>query len=157
VIKPANGIRVSIDVGTVRIGIAKSDQDQIMAVPVATISATPGAKNEIAKLINETHAELVYVGKPIGLNSASTASTQMAIAFARELEHLINVPIHLLDERLTTVSAQAQLHSVGKNSKQGRNVIDQIAAVLLLDHAMAIEKSTEMLAGQNIIEIQLDN
>ena len=152
--KPGSGIRVSIDVGTVRIGIAKSDHDQIMAVPVTTISAKHGALNEIVKLIEESQAELVYVGKPIGLGNNLTASTEMAIAFAHELATFTKIPVHLLDERLTTVSAQAQLHSVGKNSKQGRDVIDQIAAVLLLDHAMAIEKSTDMLAGENITDIQ---
>ena len=148
VIRPSKGVRLSVDVGTVRIGIASCDRDQIMASPVATLSGEETAIEEIVSLIDEYNAELIYVGKPISLSQGHTASTEMAIAFAHHLASTTPIPVHLLDERLTTVSAQTQLHASGKSTKQSRNVIDQIAAVVLLDHAMAIEKSTGNLAGE---------
>ena len=147
-ITPSKGVRLSVDVGTVRVGVARCDRDQIMASPVATLSGEETAIKEIVSLIDEYNAELIYVGKPISLNQGHTASTEMAIAFAHHLASTSQIPVHLVDERLTTVSAQTQLHASGKSTKQSRNVIDQIAAVVLLDHAMAIEKATGNLAGE---------
>lgn len=154
-IEPSKGVRLAIDVGTVRIGVARSDRDQIMALPVATISASADAVTEVLKLAAEYEANLVYVGKPITLKSAETKSTLMSIDFAQKLANALspNVLVRLLDERLTTVSAQAQIHASGKNSKQGKNVIDQVAAIVLLDHAMSIEKSTGTLAGESVTPI----
>lgn len=147
-ITPSKGVRLSVDVGTVRIGVARCDRDQIMASPVATLSGEETAIEEIIALAGEYSAELIYVGKPISLNLGHTASTEMAIAFAQHLASTSLIPVHLVDERLTTVAAQTQLHASGKSTKQSKNVIDQIAAVVLLDHAMAIEKSTGNLAGE---------
>ena len=147
-ITPSKGVRLSVDVGTVRVGVARCDRDQIMASPVTTLSGEETAIEEIIALADEYSAELIYVGKPISLNQGHTASTEMAIAFAQHLASTSPKPVHLVDERLTTVSAQTQLHASGKSSKQSKNVIDQIAAVVLLDHAMAIEKSTGNLAGE---------
>lgn len=147
-ITPSKGVRLSVDVGTVRIGVARCDRDQIMASPVATLSGEETAIEEIIALAGEYSAELIYVGKPISLNLGHTASTEMAIAFAQHLASTSLIPVHLVDERLTTVAAQTQLHASGKSAKQSKNAIDQIAAVVLLDHAMAIEKSTGNLAGE---------
>lgn len=147
-ITPSKGVRLSVDVGTVRVGVARCDRDQIMASPVATLSGEETAIEELLALADEYSAELIYVGKPISLNQSHTASTEMAIAFAQHLAGTSPIPVHLVDERLTTVSAQTQLHASGKSTKQSKNVIDQIAAVVLLDHAIAIEKSTGNLAGE---------
>lgn len=150
-VTPNKGVRLSVDVGTVRIGVARCDQDQIMAMPVATLDANNNAIEELLKLIQEYQAELIYVGKPVSLDSNHTASTQMAVAFADHLAGTTDKPVYLVDERLTTISAQSQLHSAGKNTKQSRGVIDQVAAVILLDHAIAIEKSKGTLAGELVI------
>lgn len=147
-ITPSKGVRLSVDVGTVRVGVARCDRDQIMASPVSTLSGEETAIEELIALADEYSAELIYVGKPISLNQGHTASTEMAIAFAQHLASTSSIPVHLVDERLTTVSAQSQLHASGKSTKQSKNVIDQIAAVVLLDHAMAIEKATGNLAGE---------
>lgn len=161
-IAPGKGVRLGIDVGTVRIGVAKSDQDQIMALPVATLANSGTAEisdeaiEKAFEIISDIQPQVVYVGKPISLSSNETKSTQMAIEFAHKLANQVSqtpITIRLLDERLTTVSAQAQLHAAGKNSKQGKNVIDQVAAIVLLDHAMSIEKTTGTLAGESVIPI----
>ena len=147
-VTPNKGVRLAVDVGTVRIGVARCDQEQIMAMPVATLDANNNAIEALLKLIDEYQAQLIYVGKPVSLDSNHTASTEMAIAFADHLASTTDKPVYLVDERLTTVSAQSQMHTVGKNTKQSRGVIDQVAAVILLDHAMSIEKAKGTLAGE---------
>lgn len=156
-ITPGKGVRLAIDVGTVRIGVARSDQDQIMALPVTTVTVSNQVVREIIEIIYEIDPKVIYVGKPISLKSGQTKSTQMSIDFANELagelakdQNHTGVQIRLLDERLTTVSAQSQLHASGKSTKQGKNVIDQVAAIVLLDHAMSIEKSMGTLAGEEV-------
>lgn len=148
VITPGKGVRFAVDVGTVRIGLARTDRDQIMALPVSTIEANLDAVAKVSELAKDFQAEVIYVGKPIGLKAAHTDSTEMAEKFATQLALTSEIEVRLLDERLTTVSAQSALHASGKSAKQGRGVIDQVAAVILLDHAMAIENSTGTLAGE---------
>lgn len=150
-ITPNRGVRLSVDVGTQRIGLAKSDQDQIMAVPVTTIAANENAISSILDLVADLDAQLIYVGKPISLNSKTTESTKIAIDFAFQLANSTHIPVHLIDERFTTVSATSQLQKSGKDSRHARLVIDQVAAVILLDQAMAIEKSSGSLAGELIM------
>lgn len=145
---PSKGVRIGIDVGSVRIGVARCDSDQIMAIPVVTIQMSTDAINQVLQIVQEYQAEVIYIGKPISLNQNETSSTQMATEFANKLAQLTQIQIRLLDERLTTVSAQNTLYSAGKNSKKSRSVIDQVAAVILLDHAIAVEKATDTLAGE---------
>lgn len=153
-ITPSKGVRLAVDVGSVRIGVARCDQDQIMAMPVATVNAGSKAITQVIDLIQEFNAEVIYVGKPISLSTNETESTKLAIDFASKLAAVVNFPVRLLDERLTTVSAQTQLHASGKSAKQARGVIDQIAAVILLDHALALEQSTGTLAGEPVPELK---
>ncbi len=122
---------VAVDVGTVRIGVAASDPHRILASPVETVAA-PGL-DRIVTLIEEREAVLVVVGLPTSLSGKSeSASAQMARDWAEALTHLVAVPVELVDERLTTVSATAALRASGKKGKQARAVVDQAAAVALL-------------------------
>ena len=147
-VNPSKGVRLGVDVGSVRIGISRCDQDQIMAMPVATLKASENNINEVISFAQEFGAQLIYVGKPISLNENVTSSTLLAEEFANRLAMQWEQPVRLLDERLTTVSATNTLQVNGKNSKEGRSIIDQVAAVILLDHALAIEKSLGDFAGQ---------
>lgn len=149
-VAPNKGVRLSVDVGTVRIGVARCDLDQMLAVPVSTIQRTENSVSEILNIAEDYKAEIIYVGKPISLNQNETKSTQMAVDFANQLASMTRIAIRLLDERLTTVSAQTTLHNSGKNSKNSRSVIDQVAAVILLDHALAVEKASGTLAGEQV-------
>lgn len=152
---PSKGVRFAVDVGTARIGLARCDQDQIMAIPVATLSADAAPIAKIVELVHEYNCAAVYIGKPISLSDRQTASTQMAIDFATELAGAISVPVHLLDERLSTVTATTQLQASGRTAKNSKSVVDQVAAVILLDHALAIEKSRGTLAGE-LVKSELD-
>ena len=152
---PNKGVRLAIDVGTTRIGVARCDREHLLAVPVQTVSAGDSAILEISQIAKELQAELIYVGKPVSLGDRHTISTEMAIQFALELQGESEIPVRLLDERLTSVSAQTKLHESGKKAKDFKSVIDQVAAVILLDHAMAIEKTTGTLAGESVTDRQV--
>lgn len=148
-----SGVRVGIDIGTVRIGVARSDRDGYLATPVETVDR--GSENTIGQLVSliaELEAIEVIVGLPLSLNGSHTASTEDALVMARELSQNASVPVRLVDERLTTVSAHSALRAAGKKQKQTRSVIDQIAAVMILQHALDSERSNGNLPGKDISE-----
>ena len=148
-----SGVRVGIDIGTVRIGVARSDRDGYLATPVETVDR--GSENPIGQLVSviaELDAIEVIVGLPLSLNGSHTASTEDALAMARELAQNSSVPVRLVDERLTTVSAHSALRAAGKKQKQTRSVIDQVAAVMILQHALDSERSSGNLPGKDISE-----
>jgi putative Holliday junction resolvase len=122
---------VAVDVGTVRVGVAASDPHRVLASPVETVPA-PGHQR-VADLVREREATLVVVGLPTSLSGrAESSSAEMAREWAASLNALVDVPVELVDERLTTVTAQAALRASGRRGKQARTVIDQAAAVALL-------------------------
>ena len=122
---------LAVDVGTVRVGVAASDPHRILASPVETVAA-PGHERVVA-LIAEREAVLVLVGLPTSLSGqAKSASADMARTWAATLEPLVDVPVQLVDERLTTVAATAALRASGRSAKQSRAIVDQAAAVALL-------------------------
>lgn len=147
------GVRIGIDVGTVRIGVARSDRDGLLATPVQTIQrAGDNPIAELVALFAELSAVEVIIGLPLSLSGAHTASTEDALVFARELAHHTDVPCRVIDERLTTVSAHSALRTSGKKQKQTRSVIDQVAAVMILQHALDSERSTGNFPGKELSE-----
>jgi putative Holliday junction resolvase len=93
----------------------------------------------------------IVVGLPLALSGKETASTQDAKEFATELATRVAVPIRLIDERLSTVQASAQLRTAGRSSKKQRSVIDQAAAVILLQHALDSERSQGVAPGYTVV------
>jgi len=147
------GVRIALDVGSVRIGVAKCDRHGMLATPLVTIAAGSNALQEVVSLINEHEAICVYVGKPISLAGESTASTVSALNFAKELSLLVKgsaVTVRLIDERLSTVSAQRGMHEAGRSVKQSRDAIDQAAAVVILEHALATERNAGDFVGEEV-------
>ena len=152
------GVRLAMDVGTVRIGIAKCDPDGMLAVPLETIAAGEGAIARAIEIIDEQRPIVVYVGNPINLNGAATQSTVAAIEFAQALaSKLLQTPelgavsIRMIDERLSTVSAQRGLHEAGRTHKTSREVIDQAAAIIILEHALESEKRQGEFVGREVV------
>jgi putative Holliday junction resolvase len=147
---PANvrpGVRIGVDVGTVRVGVARSDFHGILASPVSTIERGEGDLAELVRIVTELEAIEIIVGLPIALSGRTTASTDDALGFTEALARVSPVPVRLVDERLSTVSAAAQLRASGKNSKSSRFVIDQVAAVIILQHALDFERSGDIAPG----------
>ena len=126
------GVVVAVDVGTVRVGVAASDPHRVLASPVETVPA-PGHRR-VAELVAEREAVLVVVGLPTSLSGrASSASADMARTWVERFRPLVApVEVRLVDERLTTVSAAAALRASGRSAKRSRAVVDQAAAVALL-------------------------
>lgn len=136
------GVRLGVDVGRVRVGVARSDPHGLLATPVETLARRDDAVAGIRRLIAEYEAVEVIVGLPLSLSGAETASTVDSRAVADELAAAAGVPVRLVDERLTTVSAARDLRASGRNAKSSRSVVDQAAAVILLQHALDLERST---------------
>ncbi len=126
------GVVVAVDVGTVRVGVAASDPHRILASPVETVPAPGHAR--VAEIVREREAVLVVVGLPTSLSGkAGSASADMARAWTAAFAPLVApVEVRLVDERLTTVNAAAALRASGWSMKKGRAVLDQAAAVALL-------------------------
>jgi putative holliday junction resolvase len=132
---PGRGRRLGIDVGSVRIGVAASDPDGILATPVETVRRDRfgGHLRRLVALVGELDVVEVVVGLPRTLADRAGSSAEDAIAFADELaQRLSTVPVRLADERLTTVTAQRSLRDAGIRAKAQRPVIDQAAAVAIL-------------------------
>lgn len=136
------GVRIGVDVGKARIGIARTDFHAMLATPVETVARGDGDLERVLAICREVDAIEVVVGLPLSLSGANTPSTDDAIDFARLLAASAALPVRLVDERLTTVSAQAALHASGRNSRNSRAVIDQVAATILIQHAVDAERSS---------------
>jgi putative Holliday junction resolvase len=142
------GVRVGVDVGKVRIGIARSDYHGMLATPVETVSRGAGDVERILAIVAEADAIELIVGLPLSLAGTATASTDDATGFAARLASATELPVRLVDERLTTVSAQAALRASGRSSRQSRSVIDQVAAVIIVQHALDFERAAGTPPGE---------
>jgi putative Holliday junction resolvase len=132
---PGRGRRLGIDVGSVRIGVAASDPDGILATPLETVRRDRSGKHlrRLGELVAETAAVEVIVGLPRTLADRTGPAAQDAIVLADQLaEHIGRTPVRLADERLTTVAAQRSLRDAGVRARGQRAVIDQAAAVAIL-------------------------
>ncbi len=141
------GVRLGIDVGRARVGVARCDPDGMLAVPVETVPRDEGTVARIADIADEYSAFEVLVGLPISLGGGETASTADAREVARAIADRTRLPVRLVDERLSTVSAHAALRSSGRSQRSSRKLVDQVAAVVLLQQAIDVEKSTGNPAG----------
>jgi putative pre-16S rRNA nuclease len=134
------GVRLGIDVGSVRIGVAASDPDGILAMPVATIhrDATerddlPSDMREISRLVGEYQAVEVVVGLPVNLAGKEGPAAAATRQYAEALKTVVDpVPVRLTDERMSTVAATRRLSERGVRGKRQRAVVDQAAAVEIL-------------------------
>jgi putative Holliday junction resolvase len=124
---------LGIDTGDARIGLALSDELRLLAHPFESVPAGKGALERIAAVIREKSVDTVVVGLPKHMNGTKGVAAEKAEAFAGAVQGAVpGVRIVLWDERLTTKAAQRALHEAGRNTKQSRAVIDQVAAQLIL-------------------------
>jgi len=140
--------RLAVDVGSARIGLAISEGT--LALPLETLVADAQAITRIQEIATSRDVEVVYVGLPLNLRGEFTASTTKAIEFAQLLEN-VGIVVRMIDERLTTKSAQNMLQKAGKKVKESREYIDAQAAALILDFALSSERGN--LAGMTLNDI----
>ena len=147
------GRRLAVDVGDARIGVASCDPDGILATPVETVRRGKGDVRRLAQLVDEREAVEVVVGLPRSLSgSEGPAAVKVREFAARLARRVAPVPVRLCDERLTTVSAESILRDQGRRGAKRRAVVDQAAAVLILQTALDTERSSGQAPGE-IVEV----
>ena len=146
------GIRLGVDVGSVRVGLAASDPGGILATPVETIERDlqSGADQDvIAAVVLERGVLEVVVGLPRSLSGGEGPAAQGVRAYAATLAaRIVPTPVRLVDERLTTIDAHRTLRDSGLAGRAQRAVVDQAAAVLILQTALDAEKSSGLPPGE---------
>jgi putative Holliday junction resolvase len=144
------GRRLAVDVGRVRLGIALCDQEGILASPLEAVSRSLVLSETITSLANlvDVHDVIeVYVGDPLSLSGKETDSTSDARSLAAELSQAISIPVRLIDERFTTVTAATKLRASGISAKESKSIIDSASAVEILESALSFEKSSGVPPG----------
>ncbi|MBO0815237.1 MAG: Holliday junction resolvase RuvX, partial [Actinobacteria bacterium] len=142
------GVRLAIDLGSARVGVARCDPDGLLATPLATVKRGRGDLDRLAALAAEHDAMEVIVGLPTGLSGRPGAAAAEARAFAGALAaRLAPLPVRLVDERFTTVLAHDALRRGGRGSRERRTHVDKAAAALILQGALDTERSTGQPAG----------
>ncbi|GEK19961.1 putative pre-16S rRNA nuclease [Cellulomonas xylanilytica] len=152
------GPRLAVDVGTVRVGLASSDPDGLIATPVATLARSTGVKGrlpaDIAQVVHEVQERrvgVVYVGLPVHMSGAEGSASDAARAYAVQLAQAIApVTVRLVDERMSTVSAHHALQASGRSGRRHRQVVDQAAAVVILQSALDAERASGRRPGERV-------
>jgi putative holliday junction resolvase len=144
-----HGVRLAVDVGSVRVGVARSDPDGVLASPLTVVRSGPGELNELAALVTRADAMEVIVGLPTSLSGREGVAAAGARSFAAELAgRLAPIPVRLVDERFTTTQAHEALRRGGKDSRARRDTVDAAAAAVLLQAALDTERATGRPPGQ---------
>ena len=147
------GVRLGVDPGDARIGVASSDPSGFLATPVETVRQGKGDVRRIAQLVEEREAVEVVVGLPRSLSGTEGPAAEKVREFAARLARRVApVPVRLCDERLTTVSAESILREQGRSGARRRAVVDQAAAVLILQTALDTERLSGRAPGE-IVEV----
>ena len=148
-----HGVRLGIDPGDARIGVARSDPTGFLATPVETVRRGKGDLARIAKILAEEEAVEIVMGLPRSLSGGEGPAAAKVRTFAASLARRVSpVPVRLVDERMTTVSAEAMLRDQGRKGGKRRAVVDQAAAVLILQHALDTERATGAAPGEIVEE-----
>jgi putative holliday junction resolvase len=123
---------LGIDLGERRIGVAVSDRTGVLASPLCVLDRSPKVYDEIRKIVDEEEAEAVVVGLPVRLDGRDGPAAGKAREEAAALGEALGVPVHLSDERLTSVAANNRMAEAGRNSRARRGRVDAAAAAMLL-------------------------
>lgn len=157
------GVRIGVDVGSVRVGVATCDPAGLIATPVETVRRGRGDLDRLVALVAEREAVEVVVGLPTTLAGRHGPAAEAAEEFARRLADRLadrpadppvpgqdarDVPVRLVDERLSTVGAQRGLRESGVDTRRGRSVVDQAAAVIILQTALDAERHSGTAPGR---------
>jgi putative Holliday junction resolvase len=135
------GRRIAFDYGDVRIGVAVCDADAILSSPLTTLKASDkNLGKQITEIVAEIDPVVIYVGRPALLRGIDGVASQKAENFVETLRTITSVPIEMIDERMSTISAARHLREAGRNAKDSKDSIDMASAVAILDFAIEIER-----------------
>ena len=148
----SRAIALAVDIGTVRVGVARSDASGTLAVPERTVARTQDWIGQIRELIAEYEVLEIIFGVPTGLSGEAGAAATAARQAAGELAAAVApVGVRLIDERFTSVIAGNQLREAGISTRKGRGLVDQAAAVIMLQNALDTERATGVPPGTLLI------
>ena len=143
------GVRLGVDVGSVRIGVARSDPGGLLASPLETVRRGQGDLATVRRLAQRNDAVEIVVGLPVGLRGTEGVAAAGGREFAEQLARLVApIPVRLVDERFTTTEAHDALRRGGKDARARRQVVDAAAAAVLLQAALNTERATGRPPGQ---------
>ncbi|WP_028708539.1 Holliday junction resolvase RuvX [Propionicicella superfundia] len=143
------GVRIAVDWGKVRIGVAATDPTATLCVPVDTFDPSPAGLDRLFAAIAEREPVVVYMGLPRTLRGdEGPAAIAIREAADTVASRLAPVPLRLVDERLTTAVAHKALAEAGRSARRRRRVIDQAAAVAILEQAVELERRSGSLPGE---------
>jgi putative Holliday junction resolvase len=125
---------LGIDHGTVRIGVAMSDETEFLASPLTTVQSGKAAVDELVSIVTEHEVRTIVVGLPRNMNGTYGPATEKVRAFIGKLSKRTDVPIVEWDERLSTVSAHNDLREAGLDGRQRKGVVDKVAARIILQN-----------------------
>jgi putative holliday junction resolvase len=134
---------MGLDVGDRRIGVAVSDELGLIAQPVLTLVRTNRRQDmkSIQRLIRKYHCAAIVVGNPLYMSGEQSPQAEKAQAFAETLRKETGISVDLWDERLTTTEAHRHLHAAGRAGSEHKQVVDQVAAVLILESYLAAKRA----------------
>ncbi|MDQ4085296.1 MAG: Holliday junction resolvase RuvX [Actinomycetota bacterium] len=145
------GVRVAVDVGDARIGVAVCDPDGVLAVPLETVPRGVGDLARLAEIVMAHEALEVVVGLPTSMSGREGPAAAKVRESAHEIgRQVAPVPVRLVDERMTTVTAERVLRDRGKKGAKRRAVVDQAAAVVILQYALDSERATGSAPGETL-------
>jgi putative Holliday junction resolvase len=145
------GRRLGVDVGDVRIGVAMCDPSGMIATPVSTLPAGATSVAQLVALAGEHEVMEVVVGLPRSLSGGEGPSAAKVRSYAGRLAQALHpVPVRLVDERLTTVTAERVLRDRGKKGQRRRSIVDQVAAVEILQSALDGERTSGRAPGETV-------
>jgi putative Holliday junction resolvase len=138
---------LGIDFGAVRVGIAISDELQLLAHPLETISGGKNAIGQITEIVREKKIDKVVAGVPRNMDGSFGAAADKALQFVEKLRAVVSCQVVTWDERLTTVAAHRELREAGRKTRETRGYVDQVAAQMILQgyldwqrHAATVEE-----------------
>lgn len=148
------GVRLGVDVGSVRVGLAACDPSGLIASPVETLKRDRTEGSDLRRIVSEIaerDAVEVVVGLPVSLSGGEGPAARAVRDYAADLAgRAAPVPVRLVDERLSTVSAHQALTASGRSGRRHREVVDQVAAVLILQTALDAERATGRPPGSTV-------
>ena len=140
------GRRIGFDFGDKRIGVATSDRESILVSPHATILNDEKLLDKLKEIIQEVEPIYIVVGDPKHLSGEKSLKSTDAVEFATLVKSIYQGPIYFVDERLTTANSYSQMREIGKSEKDSKHIIDQIAAINILESAILNEKSGTIIS-----------
>lgn len=145
---------LAIDVGKARIGVARSVAGTSLALPVETLQVQPDGSelDKLVDIIAQSNPQAVFVGLPKLMSGKEGEAARMARSYARRLVRRLDaLPVHLIDERLSSADAHAKLNEAGVSTRRQKQMVDQLAAVTILTRALETLTQTGNLPGELVI------